>query len=135
MSDNSDVAVLQSVVGKLDSSIEKISEATNSISKLLAVHEQRLTTTEDDVKELDTDIKILHKRVTEMSQDVIKELHEVETRLGTSGMDQHNQLSSEINQVGSRVLQLEKWKWYVVGAIVAISALGNSELIGKIFLQ
>lgn len=134
MSDNSEVAVLQSVVGKLDSSIEKISEATNSISKLLAVHEQRLTTTEDDVKELDTDIKVLHKRVTEMSQDVIKELHEVETRLGTSGMEQHNQLSSEINQVGSRVLQLEKWKWYVVGAIVAISALGNTEIVSKIFL-
>lgn len=135
MSADSEVAVLQSVVGKLDSSIEKISEATNSISKLLAVHEQRLTNAEVDVKELDTDIKVLHKRVTEMSQDVIKELHDVEMRLGEGGMEQHNQLSREIADVGSRVNQLENWKWYLIGAVVAITTFANSDIIANIIAQ
>jgi len=132
MSAEPEVAVLQSVVSKLDSSIEKISEASNNISRLLAVHEQRITATEGDVQEIDRDIKILHKRVTEMSTEVIKELHDVEKRLYEGGMDQHNQLSKEIGEVGDRVNQLEKWKWYVVGAIVAIAAMGNSGVLQSI---
>lgn len=127
-----DIAVLKSVVSKLDTSIEKISDAANSISKLLAVHEQRIASTEKDVLELDTDIKVLHKRVTETTQDIIKEIHGVEFRLGEAGMAQHNQLSKEISAVGARVNQLEKWKWYVIGAIVAIAAVGNSPVLAAI---
>lgn len=122
---DSDVEVLKTVVSKLDTSIERITETSGQISRMLAVHDQRLNQQEKTDENLERDLRTLHKRVTETTQNIIKELHEVEHRLGESGMDQHNQLSKEINNVGDRVNMLERWKWYVVGAIVAIGALGE----------
>ena len=135
MADNKlevDVEVLKTVVSKLDTSIEKIAESTGRISELLAVHEQRLNSQDKFDNDTDIELKVLHKRVTETTSEIIKELHVVENRLAEGGMTQHNQLSDEIKDVGERVTGLERWKWYVVGAVVAIGALGNSGILSTL---
>lgn len=127
-----DVQVLKTVVGKLDQSIERIAETSGQISQLLAVHEQRLNDQEKKDGILEADVKVLHKRITETTEDIIKELHDVEKRLGEGGMEQHNQLSQEISAVGDRVNGLEKWKWYIVGAIVGISLVSQSPMMSSL---
>lgn len=129
---STDVEVLKTVVGKLDQSIERIAETSGQISQLLAVHEQRLNDQEKRDENLETDVKVLHKRITETTEDIIKELHDVERRLGEGGMEQHNQLSKEISAVGDRVSGLEKWKWYIVGAIVGISIVSQSPMMSTL---
>lgn len=129
---STDVEVLKTVVNKLDTSIERIAETSGQISQLLAVHEQRLNDQEKRDDYLETDVKVLHKRITETTEDIIKELHEVERRLGDGGMEQHQQLSAEISAVGDRVGTLEKWKWYIVGAIVGISIVSQSPMVSSL---
>lgn len=129
---NADVEVLKAVVSKLDTSIERIAETSGQISQLLAVHEQRLNDQEKKDYVLEADVKVLHKRITETTEDIIKELQGVERRLGESGMEQHNQLSKEINAVGDRVNGLEKWKWYIVGAIIGISIVSQSPMLESV---
>jgi len=70
MAVESEIEVLKSVVNKLDSSLEKISEVSNSIGKLLAVHDQRIINLEKDVDAREDDVKELHSRITVQTKEI-----------------------------------------------------------------
>lgn len=121
-----EVTFLKKVVDKLDTSIEKITDTSAQISKLLAVHDNRLDTQEKRDEKLEEDIKILHKRVTETSAEIVSALHEVEHRLQAAALEQHGELHNDIHVVHDRVNELEKWKWYILGGIAVFVAIISS---------
>lgn len=122
-----EVTFLKKVVDKLDTSIEKITDTSAQISKLLAVHDTRLDSQERRDEKLDEEIKVLHGRITENSKEVIQALHEVENRLADNGTQQHGELHKDIHMVGDRVSDLEKWKWYIMGGIAVFVAIVSSK--------
>ena len=118
---------------KLETALDKISEVSNNIGQMLAVHDQRINSAEDYADELkesiemhrkehQADIKELHSRLTsatrdlknEMSQDVNKVLEEI-TAL-------RKDLVERMNQQDERITSLEKWRWLLVGGIVLAGA-------------
>ena len=121
-----EVTFLKKVVDKLDTSIEKITDTSAQISKLLAVHDNRLESQERRDEKLENEVKVLHGRITDNSKEIIAALHEVEQRLADAATDQHNAIQSDIFSVGDRVRELEKWKWYIIGGIAVFIAMGTA---------
>ena len=111
MADQIKVAVLEerlenfeTLVSRLDSAIEKLAEVNNNVSRMLAVHEERITKQED---------------IDSVLFDKIDKLRDK--------MDRDHDL------VLQRIRQLEKRVWMAVGGLAVLTfMINNNGLISKV---
>ena len=126
-----ELEVLKSVVSKLDSSLDKISEVSNSIGRLLAVHDERLNSLEKTSDRREDEIKELHSRITTQTREIMDKLEDMEVRIeermaqsAQASTKQHTDIKVEIQEdvkeLNVRIVKLENWKWYIIGIGVAI---------------
>ena len=140
----SDVNRMTSLFEKLDSAIEKMVDVSNSIARMLAVHEERLNKQDDIDEELFTlvekrrqeiqgDIKELHSRITTVSRELSDDITETEQRImtamtyGTSEIkkcitEETKVMTKQHAELEKRVTELERWKWLVMGGSIVIGA-------------
>lgn len=86
------------VVGKLDAAIEKLSEVNGNISKMLAVHDEKLAqSAKDDY--------IIMKSIKE-----IKEQNTID----------HNKVLDRIEKIEYKIQDFGKFRWMTIGIGVAI---------------
>lgn len=86
------------VVGKLDAAIEKLSEVNGNISKMLAVHDEKLAqSAKDDY--------IIMKSIEE-----IKEQNTID----------HNKVLDRIEKIEYKIQDFGKFRWMTIGIGVAI---------------
>lgn len=122
-----EIEVLKSVVSKLDSSLDKITEVSNSIAKLLAVHDERLSSLEKVNDKREDEIKDLHSRITTQTREIFDKLELMEARIekrisetSSTTTAQHIKINEdmkvEIEKISTRLQVLESWRWYVLGA-------------------
>ena len=104
MDDQVKLAVLQQkvddlkpIIYKLDQTIEKLSEVNTTVSRMLAVHEERLSKSE----EIDS---VLFAKIDEL----------------------RDKMDSDHNSVLSRLQNLEKKVWMGIGIVAVISFLGQT---------
>ena len=143
----SDVARMTSLFEKLDTAIEKMGDVSNSIARMLAVHEERLNKQDDIDEELFTlvekrrqeiqgDIKELHSRITTVSRELSDDITETEHRImtamtyGTSEIkkcitDENKAISKQQVELEKRVTDLERWKWLVMGGSIVVGAVAH----------
>ena len=138
-----ELGVLKSVVNKLDSSLEKISEVSNSIGRLLAVHDERIGQLEKSSEKKSDDIKELHSRITTQTREIVEKIVALEKNIEEKIKDttkhsneQHKEIQEEIQEnldnLTTRLNALENWRWYVLGAVAVIGyLLGNLSDIVK----
>ena len=108
--------------GRLDIAIEKLTDVSNSIHRMLAVHEEKLTRQEDAIFEAEQKIEV---RRSELSKQ-IDELHSRITtntkEIMTAAAQQHNQQNKEIQKIKAeliaRVGVLEKWRHVLIGCSI-----------------
>tara|TARA_B100000676_G_scaffold254130_1_gene260258 strand:- start:1317 stop:1715 length:399 start_codon:yes stop_codon:yes gene_type:complete len=91
---NQKVEDLKPLVHKMEAAIEKMSELNTSVSRMLAVHEERLTKQE----EIDT---ILFSKIDEL----------------------RSKMDVDHNSVLSRIRTIERKMWSIAGALAVISVL------------
>lgn len=137
MAVESEIEVLKSVVNKLDTSLEKISEVSNSIGKLLAVHDQRIINLEKDADARSDDVKELHSRITNQTKEIVDKISQLERTIENKMREnadvafanirehaaltqlQHdniqNNTKSELSKLDERINVLDRWKWYITG--------------------
>ena len=147
MAIETEVEVLKSVVSKLDTSIEKISQVSQDIGKILAVHEQRLETIEKISDNRADEIKELHSRITTQTREIVDKIDNMEQRLevkmrenGETATKQHKEIQIEIQKdistIDGRVASLEQWKWWLMGAAAVVGVvLGFVIDIAKHFVK
>lgn len=134
MAVETELEVLKNVVNKLDSSLEKISEVSNSIGKLLAVHDERLNSLEKSNDKKDREIDDIHSRISTQTREILEKIESMETKLeykltqqGIAGAKQHQEIQIEIQKeikvLEDRIVSLEKWKWYIMGGAVVVGYL------------
>lgn len=133
----SEIGVLKSVVTKLDTSVEKISEASNTIGRLLAVHNERLVQLEKASDQRSDDIRELNQRITRQTEEIVEKITRLEKtmdarlcansdELKKQHQDTQKEIKSEITVLDDRLGILERWRWYIIGASAAIGYLiGN----------
>lgn len=138
-----ELEVLKSVVNKLDSSLEKISEVSNSIARLLAVHDERLDSIEKHSDKREEEIKDLHSRITTQTREIVDKLESLEKRIeermrqsSDVSAEGHKAIQTEIKtemkRIDSRIRELERWRWYVLGAAAALAFVMSNSPIAKL---
>tara|TARA_B100000315_G_scaffold49794_3_gene44400 strand:- start:1645 stop:2079 length:435 start_codon:yes stop_codon:yes gene_type:complete len=109
---------------RLDVAIEKLTDVSNSIHRMLAVHEEKLTRQEEAIFQAEEQIEV---RRTE----VLRQIEELHSRITTNTKDimsaavaQHQQQNKEIQRIRdelvSRVGVLEKWRHVLIGGSIVI---------------
>ena len=123
-----EVSDIKVIFSRLDIAIEKITDVSSCVNRMLAVHEEKIANAEEaQIKantEFTTDIKELHSRVTSN----YKELTEMITLQHKEQALHIQQLQNDLN---GRVGILEKWRWLIIGgAIVVGFALQKMPICG-----
>ena len=146
MSIESDVEVLKSVVTKLDTSIDKITQVSVDIGKILSAHEARIDGLEKIADDRDDDIKELHSRISTMSREIADHMDLMENRIyvklkenSLSSAEQHDkiqrEIESDIEKLGGRLTVLENWRWWILGAAATLGfILGKMDLVNIVSL-
>ena len=136
MSVDSQVKVLESVVSRIETSIEKLTEVSNSIGKLLAVHDERINSLEKERERHDDDIKEIHSRVSTISREICTKLDEVESSLENRILihsdrsenlhkELKHDLDSKLKTLDGRVEILERWRWLFIGGAAVVGYIIN----------
>ena len=141
----SEVEVLKSVVTKLDASIEKITQVSTDIGRLLAVHEQRIDQLEKTDERRVDDIREIHSRITTGNRELMDKMDQLENKIeermrkaAEDSAKQHKDIqidiSTEIKGLESRIDTLERWKWLMLGGATVIGYLiSHLEVLKKLF--
>ncbi|CAB4127362.1 hypothetical protein UFOVP84_149 [uncultured Caudovirales phage] len=132
-----DLQVLKVVVNKLDETLEKISESTNTIGKLLAVHADKIQNLEKDQDVTNKELKEVYNKMEKNTKEILQNLKDMESRIedriennNTQSSNQHAVLSNKVDKLDERLKELEKWRWYIAGSLGLIAfVLTNSESV------
>jgi hypothetical protein len=140
MGDNTDnvtIALLQrdyeqtaQIVSKMDTAIEKLTGLGNDMTKMLALHEQRI----NRLEQVDNEVQILVEKRRNELQDDIKDLDgkvstalkETEQRIMQAIKDVKVDIKADLDAdaetkqeefkgLAKRVSTLEKWRWMMLG--------------------
>ena len=100
---------------RLDTAIVKLRDLSNSVYRMLSVHEEKLARQEDDIvsneKEIKEQILNLHSRINTS----YKELRNMISKHQKEEEERFNRLEKEFS---SRVGILEKWRWIIMGGSI-----------------
>ena len=112
-----EVSDIKVIFSRLDVAIEKITDVSSCVNRMLAVHEEKIANAEEAQTkanvEFTNDIKELHSRVTSN----YKELTEMITMNHKEQALHIQQLKNDLN---SRVGILERWRWLIIGGAIVI---------------
>ena len=122
-----DVDSMSGLMSKLDVAIEKLTGVANSLDRVIAVHDQRLSDHDEVEKELfsliesrrkesDEGYKTLHERISKMRDDFDEELRGTMKEMMLEIRDMKEKNEEHHRDVHERMTRLEYWKWYVIGA-------------------
>ena len=117
------------IYDRLDVAIEKLTDVSNSIHRMLAVHEEKIARQEEKMiqTEIERDIRgtELSKRIDELHirlADTVKEIID-------SHLEHHKDLNKRIERISdsitSRVGVLEKWRHIIFGGAIVIGFILN----------
>jgi chromosome segregation ATPase len=90
------VAAQEVLVSRFDSALDKISEVSLNVSRLLAVHEQRLETQEETGRRITEQTENRRKEVVEAHEAIHSKVNSVEQRLRTEMLDGQKEIMKEI---------------------------------------
>ena len=117
------------IYDRLDVAIEKLTDVSNSINRMLAVHEEKISKQEEKMQQAETErdnrstelskrIDGLHNRLT----DTVKEIID-------SNLEHHRILNKRIeeitNTISSRIGVLEKWRHIIIGGAIIVGFILN----------
>ena len=100
-----DMELVSALAEKFDIAIDRLTEVSTSVDKMLAVHEMRPENQEQQRE-------ILHQRISDLKRDITDEFRLLR--------DENRKQHAEVNE---RLSKLEKWRWLVVGMATAVGFL------------
>ena len=117
---------------RLDVAIEKLTDVSNSINRMLAVHEEKLGRQEEAIfdaeqkleirrTELTTKIDELHSRITTNTKEIM-------TAAATQHAEQNKEIQKIRDELKDRVGVLEKWRHVLIGASIVAGFILNKFL-------
>ena len=96
---------------RLDIAIEKLTDVSNSIHRMLAVHEEKISRQEEAIFDAEQKIEV---RRSELS----KRLDELHSRITTNTKDIMKEIQKIRDELISRVGVLERWRHVLIGSSI-----------------
>lgn len=129
-----DMAQINTLVDRLDVTIEKLTEVSTNVSQLLAVQGSRLDQQErssnqlslliekrkDEVSE---SIEVLHKRINTTEKDFKQELEKLNEKILVEMKAIREDNSLQYKSLNEKITKLEKWMWIVTGGAAVVGFL------------
>ena len=103
-----DVQQMGGLFVKLEATLDKLTTVCNSATQILAVHEQRLSEGERTFNAIQKDMHELEDKMTKEIDKVLDAIKDLKSHMVTK----HDKLED-------RIENLEKWRWILIGALVA----------------
>ena len=117
------------IYDRLDVAIEKLTDVSNSIHRMLAVHEEKIAKQEE--KMIQTEVE-RDNRGTELSKRIDKlhiRLTDTVKEIIDSNLEHHKDLNRRIERISdsisSRVGVLEKWRHIIIGCSIVVGFILN----------
>ena len=118
-----EVAVLQSVLYKIDNTVAEIAKSSAEVTRLLAVHDSRINNLETGNKENTTDVRELYKKMNENTKEILTKIDEMEVRIEDKIKEHTDKSTIQHKSISERLTVLENWRYVVVGASIAFGFL------------
>lgn len=123
-----DVSVVTALLGKFDTTIEKMQEIATNLSRMVSLQEQRIETQEEVTREVqsvlemrrlehNSDIKELHSRITTVNRELTEKIVDTENKILEELKALREEIKKEKTTMTTKISQIEMWKWMVMGAI------------------
>lgn len=129
-----DVSSLSMVIEKLDVTIDKLTDVSNGLNRMISVHEQQITRQDQADKELfqliemrrkesNESYEVLHKKMSEQKEKLESHVEKLFENVMTEIKELRQDQTEHHKVMLDRVEHLEKWKWFVVGIATAVGFL------------
>ena len=100
-------SVYEQMMNKMESAIHTISETCQGISKMLAIHEERIEAT------------------YKADNHILEKIKDIENR----NTEEHNKVITKIEKLEEKIESLIKFRWLVGGAIVLVVFVFNQQQV------
>lgn len=117
-----DIENVNSIQGRLDTAIDKLTDVSTCVKSMLAVHEEKIQRAEQTDEVIFTKLRERQNEIDSGYRDLQREMDQVEKRL-------LNEIRSLRNDIGSRVGVLEKYRWIILGGFLAIGWIVSKNLM------
>ena len=120
---------------RLDIAIEKLTDVSNSIHRMLAVHEEKIARQEEAIFEAENKIEErrseLSSKIDELHSRITTNTKEIMSAAASQHQEQNKEIQKIRDELSTRVGVLEKWRWIIIGgSIIAGFIIQKYMIIG-----
>ena len=109
---------------RLDVAIEKLADVSNSINRMLAVHEEKIARQEEAIFQAEEQIEVRRNELTAKIDELHSRITTNTKEIMTAASAQHQQQNKEIQKMRdeliSRVGVLERWRHVLIGGSIVV---------------
>ena len=108
-----DIENMNTINGRIDTAIDKLTDVSTSIKSMLAVHEEKIQRQEKIDEIIFDKLKDRADEISDVYRELKKDVEMSEKRLLI-------EIKSLKNDIGARVGVLEKYRWIIIGGAIVI---------------
>ena len=109
---------------RLDIAIEKLTDVSNSIHRMLAVHEEKIARQEEAIFQAEEQIEVRRNELTgkidELHSRITTNTKEIMTAAAAQHAAQNQEIQKIRDELVSRVGVLERWRHVLIGGSIVI---------------
>ena len=107
---------------RLDVAIEKLTDVSNSIHRMLAVHEEKISRQEESLIEAEQKLEVrrteLSVKIDELHSRITTNTKEIMTAAAKQHIEQNKEIQKIKDELVARVGVLEKWRHVLIGCSI-----------------
>ena len=109
---------------RLDIAIEKLTDVSNSIHRMLAVHEEKITRQEEAIFQAEEQIEVrrneLSRQIDELHSRITTNTKEIMSAATAQHVSQNKEIQKIRDELVSRVGVLERWRHVLIGGSIVV---------------
>ena len=123
-----DIENVNTINGRIDTAIDKLTDVSTSIKSMLAVHEEKIARQEKIDEVIFDKLKDRADEISDVYRELKKDVEMSEKRLLI-------EIKSLKNDIGARVGVLERYKWLILGGAIVIGWIMSKNLMPLIHMM
>ena len=122
-----DIEDVKSIHGRLDVAIDKLTDVSNCINRMRAVHEEKLARQEEASYDLEKQIESRRSELLDKIDDLHSRITTNKREIMVSAKEQHEAQNKEIQKIredlSGRIGVMEKWRHVLIGGSIVVGFL------------
>ena len=123
-----DIENMNTINGRIDTAIDKLTDVSASIKSMLAVHEEKIQRQEKIDEIIFDKLKDRADEISDLNRELKRDVEMSEKRLLI-------EIKSLKNDIGARVGVLERYKWLILGGAIVIGWIMSKNLMPLIHMM